>query len=591
MSNTLKPGALKFLKIIGIVAVILCGYFLKTSVWDKRERDVSEEIKIVGQVSIPDAPEASLSGNAVKLAFPTSKQSNNAGTKLIHEVMTWQSQNSWSYANGGIFTTKGSLFEQYSLNVEIRKQNDCVQSCSDFINFCKQYKDNPSTTGMCVTYMGTGIPSYASTILEATKELGPEYAPIVIFSSGRSNGEDQLIGDVAIRNNPQLLRGQIVIGVRLDGDMDIPMKYANDNKVPFNPNPKFYDPTALNASYPSSGDFVESATKYNAGTLEKRIIVINGKTTGRDTLLAPTLVATWFPADKTAIDGKGGGTIVSTKDYAAMMPNITIFCKKWVNDHRTDCENLVIALAQAGDQIRSFDDAKRYACKLNATIYGEQDETFWYNGYNGIQKGNGTQIGGSMVFNLADMANLFGMNGKNDIYKAVYTTFGELQAKYYPTETQLHPFMDYNKLVDKSILMSVIANHPELMEGKVLEKDYTQEMTDVVSSASEQILFRTGSAEIDPNSFELLNTLHRQLLTSDGLKIRLVGHTDNTGQAGNNQILSLQRARSVKSFFVEKGILEIRIEAEGRGQAEPVASNNTSAGKALNRRVEIITLR
>lgn len=588
MSN-LKPGAAKALKFIGIIALLAVLYFGKTKWYDKRERDVSSEIKVAGKVAIPDIEEASLGSNAVKLEFPSNKPSVNGGTQLKHYMMTWQSQNGWNYANGGARTTKGSLFDKSNLDVELIRQNDCVQSMTEFIKFCKDYKNNPQTPGVCVTYMGTGIPNYASGILEACKELGPEYQPIIFESSGKSYGEDQLIGDPAIKQNPQLLRGQVVIGVRLDGDMDIAIKYANDNGIPFNPNEKLYDPNALNAAYPSSGDFTESATKYNAGILEKRTIVINGKTTGRDTMVASTMVTTWFPADQIALAGRGGGSIISTKEYASMMPNITIYCKKWVNDHRSDCENIVIALAQAGDQIRSFDDAKRYSCRLSAEIYNEKDEKFWYDGFNGIKQGLNSHIGGSAVFNFKDMLNLFGMgDSRNDIYKAVYNTFGDLQHKYYPDEKQLNPYMDYNKLVDKSIMMSVLANHPELLDGKAVEINYDKPMSTLVASKSEQVNFNTGSDQILSNSYSTLNEMYKQLLTSDGLKVRLVGHTDNTGNSSANMQLSLNRVNSVKAYLIKKGIPANRLETDGKGDSEPVADNNTSSGKAQNRRVEII---
>lgn len=590
MSTQLKPGALKFLKIAGIAVVLSIVYFGKTKWWDKREIDVSSEIKTTGKVALPDAPEASLSGNVIQMEFPSTGIAANGGTHLIHEMMTWQSQNSWNYANGGIRTTKGSLFDKYNLDIELKRQNDCNQSMADFIKFCKDYKDNPNTAGVCVTYMGTGIPNYASSIMAAVKELGPEYQPVVFFSSGKSYGEDQLIGDPSIKANPQLLKGQVVIGVRLDGDMDIAIKYANDNNIPFNPNEKYYDPNALNASYPSNGDFVEAANKYNSGILEKRTIVINGKTTGRDTMVAPTMVSTWFPADEIALNGKGGVSIISTKEYGSMMPNITLFCKKWVNDHRTDCEHLVMALAEAGDQIRSFDKAKRYACKMSAEIYGEKDENYWYNGFVSKKQGLNSHIGGSAVYNLKDMLNLFGLdeNNKSDIYKAVYVTFGDLQAKYYPNEKQLHPYMDYSKLVDKSILMSIMSAHPQLLEGKAAVVDYDKEMTNLVASKSEHINFNTGSAQIMSNSNVILDQMYQQLLTSEGLKIKLVGHTDNTGNSNNNVTLSYNRANAVKEYLVRKGLKSNRIEVEGKGDTEPVADNSTSDGKAQNRRVEII---
>ena len=98
-------------------------------------------------------------------------------------------------------------------------------------------------------------------------------------------------------------------------------------------------------------------------------------------------------------------------------------------------------------------------------------------------------LGGSAVFNLADMASTFGLGeDKIDRYKAVYNTFGNLMVKMYPS---LMPgFMPYEKAVDKSFLYSVIANHPELMQGKAIATKYASEITSEISSKSYRIEFQ-----------------------------------------------------------------------------------------------------
>jgi OOP family OmpA-OmpF porin len=66
-----------------------------------------------------------------------------------------------------------------------------------------------------------------------------------------------------------------------------------------------------------------------------------------------------------------------------------------------------------------------------------------------------------------------------------------------------------------------------------------------------------------------------------------VGHTDSTGAAGYNQMLSNRRAESVKAYLVSKGIESNRIYTEGKGLTQPVADNSTREGRAKNRRVEV----
>lgn len=100
-------------------------------------------------------------------------------------------------------------------------------------------------------------------------------------------------------------------------------------------------------------------------------------------------------------------------------------------------------------------------------------------------------LGGSTVFNLADMANTYGLGtDRVDRYKAVYNTFGNLMVKMYPSI--LPTFIGYDKAVDKSFLNSVISNHPELMDGKPLASSYADQITSEVSSKSYSIEFEKG---------------------------------------------------------------------------------------------------
>ncbi len=66
-----------------------------------------------------------------------------------------------------------------------------------------------------------------------------------------------------------------------------------------------------------------------------------------------------------------------------------------------------------------------------------------------------------------------------------------------------------------------------------------------------------------------------------------VGHTDSIGTEAYNQKLSVRRAEAVKAYLVSKGIDKSRVYTEGKGEAQPIASNSTAAGRAKNRRVEI----
>ena len=576
------------------LGVILIGIILSVKIfwWDKRPHEVIAS-QTFGTVAIPDAPEASLSGNAaIKLPLPSKIVSANSGTKINWYIMAWQSQNSIALATGGKQTTQGSLFDANHIDATLIRSDDCAKSCAELVKFTNAYKTNPNTPGVFITFMGSGIASYITGISNAVKDLGPEYQPVAFLTTGKSYGEDQVIGDIKYKKDKQLLKGAVIVGYRMDGDLDLALKLCGDNKILVNADETTYDPEALNLMYCS--DFLDAAVKYNNMYSETRHIVKNGKTTGRDTTITADLCATWTPGDVNAQQGRGGVTIISTKEYASIMPNITITCKKWLNDHRTDAENITKACAIAGDQIRTFEDVKKYACGLNVEIYADKDQAYWYKYFNGVTVDENTHLGGSRVFNLADMANMLGIfvegqTDHNDIYGAIYNTFGNLQSKYYPKDL---PFiMDYNKAFDKSVLMSVISSNPDLLKGKVELTDYTNtKMTNKIGNKNYAIEFVTGSAEITESSKAELDGIYQDVLTADGCKLEIGGHTDNVGNAGSNQTLSEQRAQSVLNYLQSKGIERNRMSSTGYGASKPIASNNTTAGKATNRRVEITLL-
>lgn len=109
-----------------------------------------------------------------------------------------------------------------------------------------------------------------------------------------------------------------------------------------------------------------------------------------------------------------------------------------------------------------------------------------------------------------------------------------------------------------------------------------------VNLASQKIFFRTGSYELLDTSFASLNDVANVLKANPSLHLLIEGHTDNVGTAQKNQLLSENRAQAVMNYLVEKnGISKDRLSIKGYGFSKPVATNATSEGRALNRRVEL----
>lgn len=102
------------------------------------------------------------------------------------------------------------------------------------------------------------------------------------------------------------------------------------------------------------------------------------------------------------------------------------------------------------------------------------------------------------------------------------------------------------------------------------------------------ILFKTGSDELQSSSETEISYLYNFLKDNQDIFIEIRGHTDNVGRPENNLALSAARAASVKKALVDQGIDSGRIETVGLGETQPIADNETDEGRRLNRRTEFI---
>ncbi|MFC2969440.1 OmpA family protein [Acidimangrovimonas pyrenivorans] len=112
----------------------------------------------------------------------------------------------------------------------------------------------------------------------------------------------------------------------------------------------------------------------------------------------------------------------------------------------------------------------------------------------------------------------------------------------------------------------------------------------LVVTMPQDILFATDSDKIRPSLQADLRAVADNLAQYPNSHVQVIGHTDNTGSAAYNQELSQRRAGSVAGVLIGAGVAPARITAIGKGESQPVATNLTAAGRAQNRRVEIIII-
>lgn len=113
-------------------------------------------------------------------------------------------------------------------------------------------------------------------------------------------------------------------------------------------------------------------------------------------------------------------------------------------------------------------------------------------------------------------------------------------------------------------------------------KDDTLKLT-----VDSEVSFDFDRYDIKPAFRPSLQKLAMLINKYDRTVVHIVGHTDSTGPADYNQLLSERRADSVSSYLATQGVSRMRLHTEGRGEYEPRDSNATEAGRQLNRRVEI----
>lgn len=120
--------------------------------------------------------------------------------------------------------------------------------------------------------------------------------------------------------------------------------------------------------------------------------------------------------------------------------------------------------------------------------------------------------------------------------------------------------------------------------------DVVREGDTIRLNAPDAITFDVNRADVKPQFRPVLDQIANSIRQYPGTVVRVEGHTDSTGSAAYNQTLSENRAKSVSSYLIGRGVEVNRIQAMGYGFSRPIADNSTAAGRAMNRRVEVLII-
>jgi outer membrane protein OmpA-like peptidoglycan-associated protein len=231
----------------------------------------------------------------------------------------------------------------------------------------------------------------------------------------------------------------------------------------------------------------------------------------------------------------------------------------------------------------------------DADRYNPETAEYWEKYYKGVtetdKKGFPVELGGSRVNNLADNAEIFGINpGSTNIVKIVYTTFGDIVKKLYPDLVPSYPAAD--EVINTRFLKNVLARAgSNIASADVAAFNADDNIRETVSKKSWAIEFTSGSSEFTPSARAVMEKLFNDLVIASNLKVEVHGHTDNVGDPDANMKLSERRAFAIKTWLENKSannFPEGRISIFAHGASNPLVSNDTPDGRAKNRRVEII---
>lgn len=517
----------------------------------------------------------------------------------------WNGQTPMYVANGGAFTTKGSLMEQNNVNLELIRQDMLGDLSAMQMKFVEQYdagQEFPESdkSAFAIMIMGDGAPFYISTRQKALDEkFGKgKYNLQVIGAIGMSNGEDKLIGIPEWKSNPKSMLGALISTVPGDGDWVTTLNYCFANGLKVNPDFNTYDPDAVNFFPSANDDYINSAKELIASQKEGFTVelkeVKNGKLTGETVKKKIDGCATWTPGDKMVFDALDGFTdIASTADFKNQMATTIIAVKEWAQTHPEIVSNILKSAYTASNQIKQYDQWRKRGSKAVADGFNLETPDYWYNmalGQTGSDaNGLSYSMGGTRFLTYSDALQYYGVTDGVNRYKSVYN-----QVSNYLTE--LNPF-GFNEAVDRvvpyneAVNLFFLKNINDVEAGVVEKTDYSKTKTEVMASGEWHINFATGSANIQSSSNKDLETIYNLLIQAEQTKVNVVGHTDNTGSDDTNNRLSGERAQSVVDYLINKGISKDRIQkVEGKGSSDPIASNQTGEGRAQNRRVQITLL-
>ncbi|HEX6765321.1 MAG TPA: phosphate ABC transporter substrate-binding/OmpA family protein, partial [Polyangiaceae bacterium] len=290
----------------------------------------------------------------------------------------------------------------------------------------------------------------------------------------------------------------------------------------------------------------------------------------------------WEPDVTLALASRRGAhRLFSTADATELVADVLLTNKRLLDEHPEVAEKVARAWFAA---VSIAERDKPAAARLIATAASRfKDELGYEKTLAALSWAKWTE--------LADNARFFGLDGNAPAFDRVYNQADGIWINYPEAEIKdrfapvvLRDDRVVKKLWEEAgrpVAAPSVPSEPErALSGKA------------VFTKSLSINFATGSSRL---THEVIATVNQQVLAqlqmAGGMAVRIEGNTDNVGDPDENQSLSEQRAKAIVEYLASRGIVSARMVARGNGSRNPVATNTTSEGRAMNRRTDILFIR
>jgi OOP family OmpA-OmpF porin len=520
------------------------------------------------------------------------RQENTGPLRILG--IAWNGQIGAIYANGGVDTAPGSLMDRGGVKANYGRQDDYNAMAGSLYAFGKDFasgNSDPSSGAHFVVIMGDGGPGF---LYGLQKQLDPLHLHAkVIGAAGFSNGEDKCMGKPEWAKDPEKAKGALIAGVIRDGDWNICVIWAQMHGLKINPDPKTFDPNAIN--FFQTNSFTEADQAYLAGQdkdhglceerpvvggLGKKKVCVNG-------------VATWTPGDVEVVEGKGGLVgLLSTAENKAQMAATIITIDEWAQQNPATVTNFLQAVFNGGVRVANDRDALRTAADLSAKVWHEQNGAYWFRYYNGVteadpQTGDQVKLGGSQAIGLATNVQYFVPTSGRSMYNIVYDTFCRIDTTFYPAEMPTCP----KDVVDTSFIEAIAAKAGGNIGQGTAMGTFSGSENATQAQAAYSINFEQGSDVVSRDSIPVLEGILGQITSASTLAVVIEGYTSSEGGDTVNRPLSLRRAQAVKRWLSEHAptgvITDVRVRAEGHGSEQLVTDANGRENARASRRTVI----